>query len=230
MQVKAIKTEIFKEGGSLLEFIQIHIPRISEGSIIAVTSKIVSLSENRTSHERMQTLVRKESNFFIKTKLAYLTLTKGMLIPNAGIDASNGNGKHILLPKNSFQSAEMLRKELMSFYKVRKLGILVTDSTVSPLRTGTTALALGYAGFRGIKDYRNTRDLFGRVFSFSQVNIADSLATAAALLMGEGRECQPLALITQAPVIFTSKSDKERISIPLKEDLFAPLIRKISKS
>jgi len=92
--------------------------------------------------------------------------------------------------------------ELKQKYSVKYLGILITDSRTIPLRAGITGVALGYAGFRGIKDYRGRPDIFGRKFKVSRVNVADSLATVAVFVMGEGNEQQPLAIIKKAPVEF----------------------------
>lgn len=103
---------------------------------------------------------------------------------SAGIDESNANGKLVLLPKDSFKTARFLRDKLRQKYGVRHLGVLITDSRTTPLRAGVTGVALGYAGFRGVKDYRGTPDIFGRKFKFSRTDVADSLATAAVFAIG----------------------------------------------
>jgi len=48
MKIEPIKTTIFKEGDDLIKFIIKHIPKIKEGDIIVVTSKIVAISEGGT--------------------------------------------------------------------------------------------------------------------------------------------------------------------------------------
>ncbi len=98
-----------------------------------------------------------------------------------------------------------------------------------PLRAGIVGVALGYAGFKGILDYRGTKDMFGRIMKVSRTDIADSLATSAVLCMGEGREQQPLALILGAPIIFTKKINKKELMINPKEDLYLPLFGSILK-
>ena len=62
-------------------------------------------------------LIKQESDFAIKTKLTWLTIKDGMVMSSAGIDESNAEGKLILLPKDSFQSAEFNRKELRKIFK-----------------------------------------------------------------------------------------------------------------
>ena len=83
-------------------------------------------------------------------------------------------------------------------------------------------VALGYAGFKGIRDYRGKPDIFGRKLKFTQTDIADGLATSAVLIMGEGKECQPLALITEAPITFANKVDRNELYIDPAEDMYGP--------
>jgi F420-0:gamma-glutamyl ligase len=140
---------------------------------------------------------------------------------NAGIDESNAaNGELILLPKDSFKSAGCIRKKLMKYFGLKKLGVVITDSRLMPLRAGVVGVAFGYAGFKGLRDYRGTKDIFGRTLTMSQTNIADSLATAAVLLTGEGNEQTPLALIRYAPVVFTHASNQKELHIDPKEDIY----------
>ena len=233
MQVKAIKTSIFKEGDSLPDFIVRHIPRLQERSVFVVTSKIVSLSEKRTAKiknkKTKEDLIRKESELAIPTKYVCLTIKHGQAMASSGIDESNANGKLILLPKDSFKTAESLRKILKKKYKIKNLGILITDSRTIPLKMGVVGMAVGYAGFKGLKIYVGKNDIFGRKFHFSRTNIADSLATCAVLVMGEGDEQQPLAIIKNAPVEFCEKVPKKELYISPKDDMYAPIFRKLSK-
>lgn len=233
MLVKAIRTKIFKENESLFDFVTHYIPKLENGSIVAITSKIVALSEGRTAivknDKEKDALIKKESDFAIKTKYVWLTVKDGMVCANAGVDESNADGKIVLLPKDSYKFADQFRKRLMKHYGVKKLGILLTDSRLMPLRAGVIGVALGYAGFKGVRDYRNTPDIFGRKLKFTQTDVADSLATAVALVMGEGKECQPIAIIEDAPVEFTEKVNKKELIIPVAEDLYAPMFKRLGK-
>lgn len=233
MQIKVIKTRIFKENEDLLSFILKYIKKLPENSILVVTSKIVALAEGRTAEYINKTektkLIKKESEFAIKTKHTWLTIKDGMVMASAGIDESNAKGKLILLPGDSFKSADLIRNKLKEIFKVKKLGILITDSRIFPLRAGIVGVSLGYAGFKGVRDYRGKKDIFGRILKMSRTDIADSLATSAVLCMGEGKEQQPLALITDAPVEFTKKINKKELLINPKEDLYLPLFGSILK-
>ena len=228
MITRAVRTSVFKKQENLVAFIQKSIPSLKDGSILAITSKVVALSEGRVvavkSEAQKQELIRKESVWQFETDSPWwLTVRDGSMVVNAGIDESNADGKIVLLPKDSFKAADRLRKQLMSLYKVKSFGVVITDSRISPLRAGVTGLAVGYAGFKGIRDYRGKKDIFGRKMSVTMTDVADSLATAATLVMGEGTEQQPLAIIEGAPVEFTERANPQEVQIPLKDDLYAPL-------
>ncbi len=238
MIVKPIKTRIFKENEDLIVFVKQHINKLKEKSVLVITSKIVALSQGRTvivtTKKEKEAVIVRESRALIKTKLVNLTLKDGMLMAGAGIDASNGNGKLILLPRDSFRVANDLHLKLKKIYKVKELGILITDSRTFPLRAGVIGITTGFAGFEGVRDYRGKPDIFGRKLKFSRTNNADCLATSAVFLMGESNETCPLAIIENANITFTNKRTcKNELSIPINNDMYKPLlmplIRKIKK-
>jgi coenzyme F420-0:L-glutamate ligase len=233
MHVHAIKTRVFIENENLISFIAPHIPHIKEKTILVITSKIVALSEGRTVTKTdittKETCIKEESDFAIPTRYAWLTIKDGVVMAAAGIDESNANGKLILLPQNSFLSASKLRTALKAKYNIKDLGVMITDSRTLPLRAGVTGVALGYAGFKGIKDYRGKKDIFGRPFKVSRVDVAGSLATAAVYTMGEGDEQQPLAVITDASVQFCEKVNKRELHIALEDDMYGPLFTNLQK-
>ena len=226
MQITPVKTKIFCENENLFEFILKYIKRIPENSILVIASKIVALAEGRTVEYKNQRqkieLIKRESDFAIKTKIVWLTLKGNVIMANAGIDESNAKGRLILLPQNSFKSADVLQKKLMQKFRLKNLGVLITDSRLMPFRAGVVGVALGYAGFQGIKNYIGKKDIFGRVLKMSQTDIADSLATSAILCMGEGKEQQPLAMITEAPIIFSNKIKRDELVIDPQKDIYAP--------
>ncbi|MCX6780236.1 MAG: coenzyme F420-0:L-glutamate ligase, partial [Candidatus Magasanikbacteria bacterium] len=221
----------FKENENLLAFLDKYLPKIKERDIVVVTSKIIALSEGRfcivKNEKEKDAIIKKESDWGIKTKYVYLTIKDGDVLANAGVDESNANGKLILLPKDSYKSAQIIRYYLRKKFRLKKLGVIVTDSRLLPLRAGVVGISLGYVGFKGIKNYIGKPDLFGRPFEFSKTDIADSLATAAVLVMGEGTEKQPLCVISQAPIEFTDKINRTELKIDIKEDIYKPLFEKI---
>ena len=228
MKVNAIKTRIFKENENLTDFIISHIPKLKDRTVLAVTSKIVALAEGRVvtlkNRKEKERLIRAESEWQLKVLPEWwLTVRDGTVVVNAGLDDSNAHGKTILLPKDNYKSADDLRRKLKKKYKIKQLGIVITDSRTSALREGVTGVALGYAGFKGVKDYRGDKDIFGRKLKVTQTNIADSLATAATVVMGEGGERQPLAILTDAPVQFCEKVNRKELHIALKYDMYRSL-------
>jgi coenzyme F420-0:L-glutamate ligase len=232
MIIRPIKTRVFKPNESLKRFIVAHVPRLTDGSILFVTSKIVALAEGRTaafaSPAEKDRIIKAESKQYIKTKWCYLTLRNGEWCANAGVDESNAeHGGLILLPTNPYRSAQALRAALKKHYRIRHLGVLITDSRTLPLKQGTTGVALGYAGFKGLRDYVGTADLFGRKFKMTKANVADALAAAGVLVMGEGREQAPLAVIDGALVQFTDRIHPEELRIDAANDLYRPLFLRL---
>ncbi len=230
MNVQPIKTRIFKAHENLAQFITDHIKKLPDRSVLIVTSKIVALSEGRVLNNTPQIKQRailEESQWATRTKYAWLTIKDGMFMAAAGIDESNGNGKLILLPKDSYKSAQSLRKKLMVHYRIKHLGVVITDSRTAPMRVGVTGVALGYAGFKGTRDYRGQVDIFGRKFHVSQTNIPDALAVAAVLVMGEGSEQKPLAVILGVLLNFRSRIKRKELLIPIRDDMYKPLFKKI---
>lgn len=233
MLVKVFKTRIFKEGENLFDFIRARVKHIPEKSVLVVTSKIVALSERRTSEIKnsrtKEEIIKSESDWALHTKYVWLTIKDGLVLASAGVDESNANGKLILLPKNSFSAASEILKKVKKFYKVKNVGVIITDSRLFPLRAGIVGVALGYAGIKGIRDYRGKPDIFGRKLKISQVDVADSLSTAAVLVMGESNERQPLAIIEKAPVEFTNKISRRELLINPKDDIYAPIFKNLKR-
>lgn len=228
MNVTPIKTRIFTEGEDLAAFVYAQVPRLTDGMIVAVSSKIVALAEGRVAEVKdKEKLVKEESSWRKKIFGSWwLTVRDGTVVVNAGIDDSNANGKIILLPRDCFAAAQKLRVALKKHYRVERLGVILTDSRVSPLRAGVTGVAVGYAGFKGARDYRGTKDIFGRKLGVTQTNVADNLASAAVLVTGEGSEQCPIALIEDAPVEFAERVSRRELQIPLDQDMYRDLFKR----
>jgi len=243
MLITSIKTpKITANGKSLIEIINDAIPDIAENSVIAITSKIVSICEGRvipTKEIDKEDLVIKESDLYIPATLSkyghHFTITNNTLIPMAGVDESNGEGYYILWPEDSQKTANEVRHYLRDKNGLTNLGIVITDSTCQPLRRGTTGIALAHSGFSALKNYVGTPDLFGRPFGVTQANIAGGIAAAAVLAMGEGAEQTPLCVITDLNGITFQDSDPSKreideLYVPLQEDLFAPFLTAVEWS
>ncbi len=233
MEIKAIKTSIFKEKESLEGFIKKHVKKLREGDILVVTSKIVSLAEGRIktfeSEKERDECIKSESELALRPSKRWFTICAGMLTTIAGIDESNAGGKSILLPKNSFATAGKILKFLKKSYGVKKVGVIVVDSRSIVMRRGIVGEAIGYTGFKGLGDERGKKDLFGRKIKYARANVADSLAGASVLLMGESNQGTPLAIVSGAPVQFVSRVKKDELLVPLAEDKFTPFWKEVVK-
>lgn len=234
MQVLPIKLRpLLPPKDDLLQASCISRLSLKEGDILAVASKVVSIAEGRcilVAAANKDDLIRAEADMFFKPSRSryrrLFTIARGMLVGSAGIDESNANGHYILYPKNPFKSAKQLRRRLMKEYDVKKLGLIITDSTSLPLRRGAVGFALAWDGFDPLRDYRGTPDLFGRSFKIEMANLVDALAAAAVLAMGEGSEQTPLVVIRNAKnILFKNRlKNKDQLIVPPKDDLFAPLL------
>ena len=91
-------------------------------------------------------------------------------------------------------------------------------------------ISIGAYGLELLKDYREEKDIFGRTIEMTQVNIVDALATMGVLLMGEGAEQKPLAIIRGVDLVkFTDQENYKDLVIPVKEDIFYPLLKNFYK-
>ncbi len=129
-----------------------------------------------------------------------LTIKNNTLMANAGVDKSNvPAGYASLLPVDAKASAARIRQEILGRWGLR-LGVIIIDSRTQPLRLGNIGMALGVAGFRPVMDDRGRRDLFGNELRITRRAVADNLASACTVLMGESDESIPAVLIRDAPV------------------------------
>lgn len=241
MQVKAIKTRKFLPPKDNLWELLSAIKSLKENSVVAVTSKVVSIGEGRciplNQIEKDELIVKEADKYLprevVPNKWTMYTLKNNMLIAAAGIDESNANGYYILWPKDPELSAKKIWQFLKKKFQLKNLGIIITDSKVNPLRRGVMGLAISYYGFKPLKDYRGKTDLFGRRFEMETTDLPDSLATAAVLEMGEGSEQQPLAIITDVPYIefilgeYNPRKSDSSFEIPEKEDLYYPFLSSV---
>ena len=232
MKINLIKTDkITLNKYQLTDILDIYLPNISENSILAITSKIVSICEGSVARDtNKHDLIKQEADLMmvdVKNKYGLdLTIKNNILIPNSGIDESNGNGYFILWPKDPYKSAKDIHSYLKKRFKLKKVGVIITDSKTTPLKWGTTGTSIAHYGFSALNNYIGCEDLFGRKLQFTKANIADGLAAACVLAMGEGNEQTPLCIIEAVPFVdFTIK--KENLTISIKEDLYAPLLTSV---
>ncbi len=241
MKIRAIHTEkILPEATTLLALLDRSLRAFPDGSVLAITSKIVALCEGRVVQGKItDALLAQEADYYLSAKESQygvpITIKDHCFIARAGLDASNTGGVYSLLPRDSYTTARKVRHYIVKRFGVKQAGVIIVDSHSSPLRRGVTGVAIGWSGFVGLKAYKHARDIFGHRFT-THANHVDALATAAVLTMGEGNEQTPLALITDIPNLTfkatsPTKTELAYFKPPLEDDLFAPLFdyKKLTK-
>lgn len=238
MEITAYKTKPVIKGDNLFDILDISLPPLQNGDIVVITSKVVSICQGRlkeaTTDEEKFKLIRQEAQYIIendatrKYHLA-LTVTNNILIPNSGIDESNGNAYYILWPTDPMSVAKDTWSHLKTIHNINTLGIIITDSHTTPLRWGTTGIGIAWCGFHALNNYIGTPDIFGRPLEVTKANVLDGLAAAAVVVMGEGNEQTPLAIIKNATCARFSKKPptKEEIDalpISLDDDIYSPIL------
>jgi coenzyme F420-0:L-glutamate ligase/coenzyme F420-1:gamma-L-glutamate ligase len=221
----------------------LHI-RIMNGDVLVIGHKIISKSEGRITQlsrvkpsacavriarkclkdPRLVQLVLNESRRVIKVRPGILLVeTKnGIVCLNAGIDKSNVEGAdtYCLLPTNPKLSAGRIAKQILK-QTGRRVQIIISDTYSRPLRSGQSEFAIGVSGLNPFVDYRGAKDLFGNVLKFKFVSIADELACAAELVMGQGAEGVPAAIIKGAKRIRMSRRNVgSKLAMNRSRDLF----------
>lgn len=241
MKVTSIKTDVIKKGDDLFQVISKNIKKFPECSVLGISAKIISICQGRLIEEKESKkfnryeLIKKEADYYLdssKSKHRIMcTIKNNILGINAGINRCNADGGYILLPINIQDVTNNIWKFLKKYYSVRKIGVIVADSNILPLRSGAIGFAISYCGFEALYDYQDEKDIFGRKLSLSQINIADALAVSAVLEMGEAGERRPFCIIEKVTKVrFQNRIPNQRelkeFFFDIKNDPFAPVLEK----
>ncbi|MEM2249779.1 MAG: coenzyme F420-0:L-glutamate ligase [Candidatus Bathyarchaeia archaeon] len=246
MKLFPIRTDVIKPGNNIVNAVLKAMEKqgltLDDGDILALSSKVIAYAEDRVvkldkikPSEKAKKLARKfalppelaeliiqeAEEIYGGVKKAVLTLKDGVLTPNAGIDGKNAPQDAVALwPKNPGKWAKNIREKIMR-KTGKKVAVLIVDSGLRPLRLGTSGLALAVAGFKPIRDCRGERDIFGKKLAITLHAVADDLASAAHLLMGETSGKIPAVLIKGVPL---NPDDgvygPGDMGLPLKECIF----------
>ncbi len=240
-----IKTRLIGVGDNLvsllLEGLSNEGLQLEDGDIVAITSKIISVSRNRlvrfdmiSPSERakefaaeyglepgfVEVVLREADEVYGGVYRALLTSKDGIMFANSGIDHKNvPRGFAVLLPENPDRDATDIRKEIEKRVG-KRVGVLLIDSRTVPLRMGTIGVAIGISGFNPIRDCRGKPDLHNKPLLITRMAIADDLACAAHLVMGETTEKTPMVLIRDAPVEFDESASIDAARIDSKDCLY----------
>ena len=232
---------------SRLIFDAIKAERLSlrDGDVVVISQKIVSkaqglltdisrikpsttaksLSRRTRKDPRLVELILLDSAKVLRADSQALIVKRrdGLICLNAGVDKSNVKGPLIYsqLPKDSDYVASQIRRKLERF-SGRRLGVMVADTYSRPFRVGQVEFAIGVSGFEPLVDYRGQQDIFGYSLKFKFVGLADEIAAAAELVMGQGTERIPVAIVRGVTRLRRSdaRSLAKRLLLGRKRDLF----------
>lgn len=207
------------------------------GDVLVLAQKIVSKAEGRRvrltevvpspralalaaqaqKDARVVELILRESVEVLRCRPGVIIVEhrSGLVMANAGIDASNvddadGDESVLLLPLDSDRSAAGLREKLRQSLGC-DIGVVINDSFGRAWRNGTVGTAIGLAGLPGLWDMRGLPDRGGRLLRSTEVGIADELAAAASLVMGQGDEGLPVVHVRGFPLALRAGNVRELI-------------------
>ncbi|NIB38687.1 coenzyme F420-0:L-glutamate ligase [Pseudomaricurvus alkylphenolicus] len=219
---------------------------LETGDCLVIAQKVISKSEDRYAYfkdivpseeakalaekahkdPRLAQLILDESKEVIKHRPGAVIVEHrlGYVHANAGIDQSNiandpNNHRVLLLPIDPDASAEALRQALQTATNTDHLNIVISDSAGRAWRNGIIGFAIGTAGFTPVVDEVGKKDLFGRSLEVTQIAVADELAAAASLLMGQADNGAPVVLIKGATLQADQTGSKSLIRAK-EQDLF----------
>ncbi len=197
----------------------------SEGRILSlddvnVTKKAKIIAKTNDNDPRFVQAVLDESEEILLESPFLLVRTKnGSICVNAGIDRSNveGSDNVLLLPEDPDKSALELKEAIFKLTG-KKVSVIITDTNGRAFRLGQTGAAIGIAGIKATRDWRGTKDLFGRVLEVKNEAIVDEIAGFANILMGEGSGGTPIVIVRGLELYHESHGIKELLR-PEEEDV-----------
>jgi len=216
---------------------------IQDGDVIVVSHIVVSRAEGRVvdlnrvepspfaaqlaeelnKDPRLVEVILRESRGIIRMGDGKLiTKTKhGFVCANSGVDKSNvpGQDNVALLPENPDDSAQKIREEIKRITG-RDVAVIISDTHGRPFREGEINIAIGVAGIKPIRDRRGEKDLFGYTLRVKRTAIADELASAAELVMGQANEGIPAAIIRGYKYPRSEEARATELIRPREKDLF----------
>lgn len=238
-------TDIALEDNDILVIAQKIVSK-AEGRMVnldAVTpsARALELAQQTEKDARIVELMLQESNEVLRTRVGTIIVEHklGFVCANAGIDHSNvGNGSNdfsrlatevatttspqeeyvLLLPENPDQSARDIRDQIKQKLGVN-VGVMIIDSHGRAWRIGTVGMCIGLSGLPAVIDERGWKDLFGYTLKITIVGVADELAAAASLMMGQAAEGTPVVHVRGFPYPLGEGSLKDLLRAK-EQDMF----------
>jgi len=215
------KTNFKLINGDILVVAQTIVSR-AEGQVVNLkniipSSQALKLAKQLDKPPELVEVILKESKHVVRAEQGHLIVEThhGFVCANAGVDASNvpGNGFVTLLPKDPDYSAKQIRNEIKAAFNV-DVAVIISDTHGRPFRNSAINIAIGTSGLAPIKDYVGQTDLFGYQLRTTSVAVADELASAAELLMGEASEGIAVVIIRDYPYQYSEASARELVRDP----------------
>jgi len=214
---------------------------LEHGDVLVVTQKVVSKAEGRLvdldevtpsqfaveyarkwgkDPRQIEVVLRESARIVRMDKGVLISETRhGFVCANAGVDASNVPGGHVvaLLPEDPDASAGKIREAVMKATGLY-VPVIITDSFGRAWRYGIVNVAIGVSGLAPLKDYRGQDDPYGYQMSATIIAVADEIASAAELAMGKVEAC-PVAIVRGYPYDAAPGLARELIMDP-ERDMF----------
>jgi coenzyme F420-0:L-glutamate ligase/coenzyme F420-1:gamma-L-glutamate ligase len=201
--------------------------RLVDLSQVMPSPRALELAQSTAKDPRLVEVILSESRQVLRTRPGAIIVEHrlGFVCASAGVDHSNVHGAAgvpedwvLLLPEDPDASASTLRRRLQAASGAR-LGVLIIDSHGRAWRMGTVGVAIGVSGLPALVDMRGWADLFDFHLQITQVGVADELAAAASLVMGQAAEGTPVVHVRGFPYPLREASLGELLR-PRDQDLF----------
>ena len=217
---------------------------LEDGDILIIAQKIISKAENRyinlddvipsqgaidlgeelNRNPAFIQLILNESKSIISKEKNVIIVEHnlGFIHINAGIDRSNipqDENLVLLLPIDPSSSAEIIQSFISKSLNIN-ISVVITDSMSRPYRSGVTNFALASANIQSLIDLKGESDIYGNTLKSTEIAIADELAAAAGLLMGQGDELKPVILMKGFSKSSYGINDALDLTVDEKNDLY----------
>jgi coenzyme F420-0:L-glutamate ligase/coenzyme F420-1:gamma-L-glutamate ligase len=169
-------------------------------------------------------LILNESNEIISTDKNVIIVEHklGFININAGIDRSNipeNKNLVLLLPEDPSSSSQKIYEDISSKIK-KNISVIITDSMTRPYRSGVMNFALASTNIQSLIDLKGEKDIYGNILQATEIAIADELAAASGLLMGQGNDGMPIVIIRGFDRKHYLKNDAFNLIVKKEDDLY----------
>lgn len=203
--------------------------RIVRLSDVKPSAKAETLSKVTGRDSRLVELVLRESKRVVKATQEILIVENrlGIVCVNAGVDKSNVEGEEVyaLLPLDPDASARTIRSRINALTG-KNVAVIICDTYSRPFRRGQVEFAIGLAGISPFRDYKGQDDLFGYILKVKNSAMGDEIASAAELLIGQGKEAIPVVIVRGLSGFMLNDNASARdLLMSEQEDLFKGTLR-----